>query len=131
MTSKAPFNDPQMVTAINKARSTLPMFFDALALPKASQKSFLLIAFRRGDEVEHIWLADLNLSGKKPQGVVADEPQKGFRFMQQVSFDPADITDWMYIDGGKLVRGYTTRLLRERMSPEERNQLDASAPYKF
>ena len=51
--------------------------------------------------------------------------------MQWVSFDPDDITDWMYIEDGRLIGGYTTRLLRERMSPEERKQLDASAPYKF
>ena len=128
-----PSDDPQMVAAINKARGSLHQFFDALAHPKPNQKSFLLkVAFRHGDEVEHIWVADLNLSGKKPQGVIADEPRmKGLRFMQQVSFDPADITDWMYIEDGKLVGGYTTQLLRQRMSSEERKQLDASVPYKF
>src|ERR1700722_9460467 len=90
-----PSDDPQMVAAINKARASLRQFFEALASPKANQKSFLVkVAFRRGDEVEHIWVADLNLSGAKPQGVIADEPRmKGLRFMQQTSFDPADITD--------------------------------------
>ncbi len=126
-------DDPQMLAAINKARDSLRQFCDALAHPKPNQKSFVLkVAFQRGDEVEHIWVADLNLSGKNPQGVIADEPRmKGLRFMQQVSFDPADITDWMYIEDGRLVGGYTTRLLRERMSAEERKQFDASVPYKF
>src|SRR5262249_37621504 len=126
-------DDPEMVAAIKKARETLPMFFNALAHPKPSQKSFLLkVVFRQRAEVEHIGLPDLVLSGKKANGVVADEPgTRGLRFMQRVSFDPADITDWMFIEDGKLVGGYTTRLLRERMSAEERKELDASAPYKF
>jgi len=126
-------DDPQMIAAIEKARATLPKFFDALARPKPNQTGFVLkVAFRRGDEVEHIWVADLNLAGNKPRGVIADEPRmKGLRFMRQVSFDAADITDWMYIEDRRLVGGYTTRLLRERMSPEERKQLDASVPYKF
>jgi uncharacterized protein YegJ (DUF2314 family) len=126
-------DDPQMIAAINMARGSLPKFFDALARPNAKQKSFVLkVAFRRGDDVEHIWVADLDFSGKRPRGVIADKPQmKGLRFMQKVFFDPADITDWMYIEDGKLVGGYTTRLLRERMSSEQRRQLDASVPYQF
>ena len=126
-------DDAEMLAAINKARGTLREFFDALVQPQLGRESFLLkVAFRRGDDVEHIWLADLDFSGPEPRGVVANEPRiPGLRFMQQVPFAPADITDWMYLDGGRLVGGYTTRLIRDRMSPEERKEFDASAPYKF
>jgi uncharacterized protein YegJ (DUF2314 family) len=132
-TKSVPSDDLQMIAAIKKARSTLQQFFKALAHPKLSQNSFLVrVAFLEGEEVEHIWIADLDLSGKTPQGVIAEKPGiVRLRFMQWVSFDPDDITDWMYIEDGRLVGGYTTRLLRERMSPEERRQLDASAPYRF
>ena len=119
-----------MIAAIKKARSTLQQFLKAQAHPKLSQNSFLLrVAFLEGEKVEHIWIADLDLSGKTPLGIIAEEPRiKRLRFMQWVSFDPNDITDWMYIEDGRLIGGYTTRLLRERMSPEEWKQLDASAP---
>jgi hypothetical protein len=38
---------------------------------------------------------------------------------QRVPIDFAHVSDWMFVDGGKLVGGFTTRLLRMRMSPEE------------
>jgi uncharacterized protein YegJ (DUF2314 family) len=37
----------------------------------------------------------------------------------------------MYVDNGTLVGGYTTRLLRKRLTPEERKELDARVPYRF
>ena len=126
-------DDPEMVAGINKARRTVGELFDALAEAKPGRESFLLkVAFRRGDDVEHIWLADLNFSGPKPRGVIANEPRmEGLRFMEEVTFEPSDVTDWMYVEDGRLVGGYTTRVIRERMSPEERKEFDASAPFKF
>ena len=126
-------DDQQMEAAIKQARSTLPHFFQAMANPKPNQKSFLVkVAFRRDKVEEHIWVADLSFAGKTPRGVVANEPKiKGIRFMEHVSFDRADVSDWMYLQDGRLIGGYTTRLIRGRLSPEERKEFDASAPYKI
>jgi uncharacterized protein YegJ (DUF2314 family) len=85
-----------------------------------------------GDQLEHIWLADLDFSGERPRGVVANEPRlPSLKFMQVVEFEPAQITDWMYIEDGYLVGGYTTRVIHDRMTPEERKSHNATAPYKF
>jgi uncharacterized protein YegJ (DUF2314 family) len=90
------------------------------------------VAVTRGDQVEHIWLADLDFSRPKPRGVVANEPKiQGLRFKHPVDFDPAYVSDWMYVDNGTLVGGYTTRVLRKRLTPEERKELDARVPYRF
>jgi len=126
-------DDAEMLAAINKARRSIAQFFEALTHPKPRQESFLLkVAFTEGDQVEHLWLADLNLSAGKPEGVVASEPRlEKLRFKQEVEFDPTYISDWMYVDHGRLVGGYTTRLLRERMSSEERKKFDSSVPYTF
>ena len=125
--------DAEMVSAINKARSEFGRFLAAFTHPAEGQQSFLVkVAFTEGDQVEHIWLADLDLSAAKPTGVIGNEPEiKRLHFKQRVEFDPKYISDWMYVDHGKLVGGYTTRLLRQRMSPEERKQFDASVPYAF
>jgi uncharacterized protein YegJ (DUF2314 family) len=132
-TTSVAADDPEMAAAINSARSTIKQFFDAFMNPKKGQTAFLLkVAFVSGDQTEHIWLADLDFSGPRPRGVIANEPQiKGFRFKETVDFDPAYVTDWMYVDNGRLVGGHTTRLLRKRMPPDERKQLDARAPYRF
>jgi uncharacterized protein YegJ (DUF2314 family) len=40
------------------------------------------------------------------RGVVANEPvMLSLRFKQPVEFDPSRITDWMFIDHGRLVGG--------------------------
>lgn len=126
-------DDPEMVRAIAMARSTIKQFLDAFAKPTRGQTAFLLkVPFTRGDRVEHIWLADLDFSGRRARGVIANEPEiDGLHFKQLVEFDLASVTDWMYIDNGRLVGGYTTRFLRQRMSPEQRQELDARVPYRF
>jgi uncharacterized protein YegJ (DUF2314 family) len=126
-------DDPEMTEAIAAARRSLPEFLEAFAHPKSGQTSFLVkAAFHDGDEVEHIWLADLDLSSARLRGVVANEPNlRTLRFMETVEFEPTQITDWMYLDHGKLVGGLTTRLIRDRMSPQERAELDANSRYAF
>lgn len=90
------------------------------------------VAFTENDDVEHIWLADLDFAGSRPSGVVANEPRiKSLKFMQVTEFSVQQVTDWMYVDHGVLVGGYTTRLLRKRIPLEERKAYDARAPYKF
>jgi uncharacterized protein YegJ (DUF2314 family) len=126
-------DDHEMTAAIEAARHSLAEFFTAFANPKSGQSSFLVKAvFRDGEEVEHIWLADLDLSSPRLRGVVANEPNlKTLRFMDTVECEPTQITDWMYIDRGKLVGGLTTRLIRKRMSPQERSEFDANSKYSF
>jgi len=123
-------DDPEMEGAINAARETLGDFLRAFVRPTKNQKSFLLKV--KFFEKEHIWMADLDLSSKPSIGTVANEPNAPeLKFMQRAEFDPSQITDWMYVEDGYLVGGYTTQLIRSRKSPEEREYYDANAPYKF
>jgi uncharacterized protein YegJ (DUF2314 family) len=49
----------------------------------------------------------------------------------EVVLDKSEVSDWMYIDDGLLVGGYTVLELRSQMSEEERKQFDASMPFKI
>ena len=122
-----------MDAAILEAKDTIRQFFEAFFEPTKQQKSFLLkVVFDDAGQREHIWLADLDFGGERPSGVVANEPTTpNVKFMQRIEFEPSYISDWMYVDNGVLVGGYTTRVIRERMTPEERKEYDARAPYKF
>jgi uncharacterized protein YegJ (DUF2314 family) len=126
-------DDPKMAAAIREAQATLRTFFDAFVRPKSNQTAFLLKArFEHDGDVEHIWLADIDASVSPLQGTVANEPRlPTLKFMEPATFTPADITDWMYIQDGYLVGGYTTRAIRDALSPTERAAYDAQAPYKF
>ena len=46
------------------------------------------------------------------------------------SFDKSDASDWMIIDDGYLIGGYTILALRDQMPEAEQKEFDASFPYK-
>ena len=117
-----------MESAITTAKQSFGNFLKAFARPAKNQKSFLIkAAFIEGQQSEHIWLADLKLSTKGSSGTVANEPNlPGVKFMQSVEFHPSQITDWMYIEDGYLVGGFTTRVIRQRMNAEQREAMDAN-----
>ena len=125
--------DARMIFAIKEAQSTLRTFFDAYLCPQPNQTAFLLkVLFESGDISEHIWIADIDASVSPLEGTVANETNfSGLSFMQRVRFRPEQITDWMYIEDGYLVGGYTTQVIRAGLSSEERKQYDANSPYKF
>jgi uncharacterized protein YegJ (DUF2314 family) len=125
--------DAQMAAAIRNAKDTFGQFLSAFFEPTENQNAFLVkVAFDAGDRVEHIWVADLDFAGQRVRGVLANEPRTpSLKFMQSVEFDPAQITDWMYIEDGYLIGGFTTGVIRDRMSQQEKQVHDANAPYKF
>ncbi len=125
--------DAQMEAAILEAKSSIGQFIAAFTKPTSRQKSFLVkVVFDEGEQREHLWVADLGLGGDKLRGVIANEPNlPSLKFTQKVEFEPRYISDWMYIEDGYLVGGYTTRVIRDRMTPEARAEHDARAPYKF
>jgi uncharacterized protein YegJ (DUF2314 family) len=67
-----------------------------------------------------------------PTGVIANPPvRKDLKFKQRVQIEFSHLSDWMFVDNGKLVGGFTTRLLRKRMAPEEKKRADAESPYRI
>lgn len=125
-------DDKEMNAAIDAAKHSFREFLEAYSQPKPGQTSFLVkVVFTEGSQCEHIWVADLDFSGSTPRGVIANEPAlPSIEYLEHVEFTPNRITDWMYVDNGQFVGGFTTRVIRNRMSPEDRAALDASSPYK-
>jgi len=50
---------------------------------------------------------------------------------EKIRVDEEDIVDWMIVEDGKLVGGYTIRLAVERMSPEERERFLETLDYSI
>jgi uncharacterized protein YegJ (DUF2314 family) len=127
-------DDPQMKKAIEKARATVADFIKALQEPKAAQSGFAIKkAFNDGKHTEHMWLSPVTYDGKKLKGTVNNEPVNltNVKLGAKIAVDPAEISDWMYIDDGKLVGGYTIRRLRDTLGPEERAKFDKTLPFKI
>lgn len=127
-------DDPEMVAAIKKAQSTLPAFVKELQAHSTTRRYLLVKAqFVDGSVSEHIWIADLTIDGDLFRGVLADEPKdiKHLKFKQSVNVSKSQISDWMIVENGTVKGAFTTRVLRNRMTEEQRKAHDSAFPYSF
>ncbi|MFH7014729.1 DUF2314 domain-containing protein [Flavobacterium sp. FlaQc-47] len=120
--------DNEMNAAIEKANQTLTDFNAALLNPEIEVKS-LKVKFQNETDAEHIWLSDVEFKDGKYSGVLDNEPEyiTEYKIGDKVNVDSKNISDWMYIDNGKLYGGYTIKVLRNRMSEDEKKQFDAES----
>ena len=49
---------------------------------------------------------------------------------EQAAVAPSKISDWMYLEHGKVVGGHTLRVLRETLSPSERADFDKQVQFR-
>ena len=125
-------DDPKMNAAIDKARQTVDTFIQALTEPKPSQTSFSVkLAIVDGKHTEHMWLDGVRFDGKKFHGTINNDPNnvKNVKLGDKASIEPSRISDWMFVENGKLVGGYTIRVLRDGLSGKERKELDDGLPF--
>jgi uncharacterized protein YegJ (DUF2314 family) len=123
-----------MQLAVKEARKTVEKFITALEHPGPGQQDFeVKKPFIQGNQVEHIWLSDVRFIGKRFQGRIDNQPRKigGLKVGQIVSVSPRDISDWLYIDNGKLVGGYTVRVHYNELSPQQKQEFDRQANFKI
>jgi uncharacterized protein YegJ (DUF2314 family) len=116
-------DDPALERAYAKARATHQQLVAALQNPKPEQKGFAVkkpFPTPKGGR-EHIWINDLTWDGTKFVGKINNEPvdTTAVKLGDQVTVTPMELTDWMYIDGKKLVGGYTLRVLHFKESPAQ------------
>ncbi|MFN8443120.1 MAG: DUF2314 domain-containing protein [Caldilineaceae bacterium] len=73
-----------------------------------------------------MWLIDISYQDGKFTGKIGNEPvyRKDLKLGDEVTVPISSITDWMIIEDGKLIGGYTIRVLRNRMSETEREAFD-------
>jgi uncharacterized protein YegJ (DUF2314 family) len=129
-------DDAEMNAAIAQARQTTGAFLQVLAAPKPNQSDFSAkrpypTSSDRASQ-EHIWIPHLTYDGKLLHGKVGDEPLNipNLKFDQPVTFPPGELSDWMYLEDGKIVGGYTIRVLRKHMSEEEAAEFDRHLQFK-
>jgi uncharacterized protein YegJ (DUF2314 family) len=123
-----------MHRAVTEARRTVGEFIAALKHPAPGQHDFeVKEPFSQKGQVEHIWLSDVQFTGNRFQGRVDNQPRKiqGLKLGQLVSVKPNEISDWLYIDHGKLVGGYTVRVQYNELSPKEKMEFDRAADFKI
>jgi uncharacterized protein YegJ (DUF2314 family) len=75
-----------------------------------------------------MWISDLTWDGTKFHGTINNDAVNTteVKLGQAVVVDPADISDWMYLDGRRLFGGYTLRVMYSRASPAEKTDMAKS-----
>src|ERR1700731_1481505 len=127
---QVPKDHAAMHRAVIEARKTVGKFIVALKHPAPGQQDFeVKKPFVQGNQVEHIWLSDVRFVGNRFQGRVDNQPRKiqGVKLGQLVSVNPNEISDWLYVDNGKLVGGYTDRVHYNELSSEQKQEFDRAA----
>jgi len=123
-------SDAVMNRAMEKARITIAYFEDSLANPKPDQYSFSAKAgLREGETVEHIWLGDVVMEKDGTlYGTISNHPVnlKNLSMGSKVLVERKDISDWMIIEAGRLIGGYTLRAYRAGLEMAEREDFDQS-----
>jgi len=126
-------DDARMNAAIEKARSSLDSFIAALSAPKPSQSEFSVkVRVEDGKRVEHMWVNPVRYENGKFTGVINNDAElvRTVKLGDTIHAEKPEISDWMYVEDGKLVGGYTIRVLRDQMGDAERREMDKSLPFK-
>jgi uncharacterized protein YegJ (DUF2314 family) len=73
----------------------------------------------------------LRYDGKAFHGRLNNRPVdvRAIKLGDAVTVAPDEISDWMYVDNGKLVGGYTIRVLVDKLPPNERKQVEQESGY--
>ena len=128
-------DDSSMNKAIRTARNTFGDFREAFNSGKYDPSTFSVkvsFPFDGGDE--HIWADSIYIdTAGAMHAVISNVPEQAIavKLNDHIVVDTARLSDWSFTDKGILKGGYTIRVERNAMTPQERAQLDAQLPYKI
>jgi uncharacterized protein YegJ (DUF2314 family) len=124
--------DSELDAAIEQARDSLDDFIAKINTPHAD-RTFVAVKVRLtppGESPQDIWVDEVTYIDGIFRGNIGDDiPALRLEAGEKISIDQEDIVDWMIVEDGKLVGGYTIRLAVKRMSPEEREQFLETLDY--
>ncbi|SIS75143.1 Uncharacterized conserved protein YegJ, DUF2314 family [Zobellia uliginosa] len=125
-----PNEDERMNWAMEKARLTFHYFKTCTENPKEGQAYFSVKArIEDGDSVEHIWLLEPSFDHEgNVYGRVGNEPidVKNVSLDEKVGIAFDHVSDWMIVEYGRLIGGYTLRAIREGLTGDALQNFDKS-----
>ena len=126
-----PSADAAMNAGIAKAQATLPIFFERRASPRIGDKNFSIkIKYASTDNsYEHIWASNVvrdgDGDGDNVTASIAKEPAKipDLKYGQKVRVLMTQLSDWRYMNSGKIHGGQTIRATLPSMSKADATEL--------
>lgn len=119
-----PDGDAAMNAAIETARRTLPRFIE-MSREKVPSRYSLKMPLETDGNVEHIWMVVTGFDGTTFTGKLSNTPALTDRLSagSDVSVAANRISDWMVVREDGIYGAYTTRLLLDRLPPEQAEAL--------
>lgn len=132
-TLPAGVEDPSMEAAFAQARRSLDEFKALLAAPNSTRTfAALKVRFTLPDGQQDIWVDNISYENGQFHGLMGDDlPALRLEFGEGVEVPVEDILDWMIVEDGKLIGGFTIRLAYSRMTPEEKQFFLDDAGYSI
>jgi uncharacterized protein YegJ (DUF2314 family) len=128
-------DDAAMNSAIEKAKASSGDFVKAFHAQKPGTREFFVKKPypTPAGEAEHMWIEVTEENNGVLKGIVANEAEETHEVKrgQEVSLKLSEISDWKYVEGKKLVGGYTIRFFYERMSPKEKEDFIKEAGFEM
>ena len=120
-----PNEDPTMAAAMRKARATLKDFLAQSRAPGPKMQGFAVkVAVREGSTGEYFWITPFEQQGDRFAGAINNTPRavRSVKSGQKITFSESEISDWMYMDNGKMKGNFTACALLAR---EPKAQVEA------
>ena len=123
--------DAEMRTAAHKAQVSLDEFEQRLTHPPAGQTRIGLKGiFESQGKTQYLWLRNVTIVPQGYRGMIATRPVlSGLALDQEVLLPREAVADWFAVEDGYLIAGYSLRLMRSRLSPEERARSDEQSDF--
>ncbi|MFO1512752.1 MAG: DUF2314 domain-containing protein [Verrucomicrobiota bacterium] len=119
-------DDAEMNAAIAKARGMLPHFWQVFEKPSPGESDFALkVKITDKNGTEHFWANEIKRQNGKIMGTINNDPNtvKTVKLGSRIEIPEADISDWMYMRGGKMVGNFTLPPLFKHMPAAQVKQL--------
>jgi len=120
-------SDKEIEKIADNARRSLPIFFRNLnRLEKGANNFYVKYSLISDDGSvepkvrEQVWLGSIRFKNDAYYGTPANTPISHGRKMKRVNIDTDKITDWMYIQDGKIIGGRSIKYLLEKIPEDQR-----------
>ena len=126
--------DVEREAAFRQARETLDSFIQKV---EVSQPNRSLIAvkvrfFLPDGSTQDLWVDRISYGDGSFHGTMGDDiPTLKLSVDDKITIKRDDIVDWMIVENGKLIGGYTIRLAFQRMTPEEKQRFLETVNYSI
>ena len=111
-------DDPDMTAAISKSRSLLPQFWQVFYNREHGETDFSLkVKITDKGKAEHFWAVNVERKKGKIFGTINNDPEivHNVKIGDRIPIPDDDISDWLYMQNGKMVGNYTLRVLFKQM----------------